>query len=98
LKEFFPLVVDPKFTAVMEDGLDLIEEGEDDWVSSLEKFYHTFHRAVLTAKERMKSLKKEETLTDILCDRCGARMILRWGKNGEYLVCSNSLSVKNKKM
>lgn len=97
LKEFFPLVVDPKFTAVMEDGLDLIEEGKGDWVGSLEKFYHTFHKAILTAKERMKSLKKEETITDIVCDRCGERMILRWGKNGEYLVCSNRPQCKNKK-
>ena len=45
----------------------------------------------------MKNLKREEKETSIICDKCGKNMILRWGKNGEYLVCSGRPACKNKK-
>lgn len=97
MKEFFPLIVDIDFTAKMEDHLDLIEDGKRDWVKSLEKFHVALEKELSTAKLGMKSLKKEEKETDIICDRCGKKMLLRWGKNGEYLVCSGKPDCKNKK-
>ncbi len=97
MKEFFPLIVDINFTAKMEDHLDLIEDGKRDWVKSLGKFYTAFEKELSTAKHDMKSLKKEEKETDIICERCGKNMLLRWGKNGEYLVCSGRPDCKNKK-
>jgi DNA topoisomerase-1 len=81
----------------MEEGLDSIEDGKKNWVKSLEKFYQAFDKELSTAKEGMKSLKKEEVLTDIVCDKCGEKMILRWGKHGEYIVCSGRPKCKNKK-
>ncbi len=97
LKEFFPRIVGIDFTARMEEDLDSIEDGKKNWVKSLEKFYHAFDKELSGAKEGMKSLKKEEVLTDIVCDKCGEKMILRWGKHGEYLVCSGRPKCKNKK-
>ncbi|MBP8626597.1 MAG: type I DNA topoisomerase [Syntrophorhabdaceae bacterium] len=97
MKEFFPLVVDIGFTAKMEDHLDLIEDGKRDWVKSLGKFYTALEKELSMAKHGMKSLKKEEKETDIECERCGKKMFLRWGKNGEYLVCSGRPECKNKK-
>lgn len=97
LKEFFPLILDVDFTAKMEDRLDLIEDGKKSWVKSLEKFYEVFEKDLSAAQEGMKSLKKEEKETDIVCDMCGKMMLLRWGKNGEYLVCSGKPACKNKK-
>ncbi|MCX5804909.1 MAG: type I DNA topoisomerase [Proteobacteria bacterium] len=97
LKEFFPSIVDIGFTANMEERLDLIEGGKKNWVKSLEIFYRSFENELSTAKEGMKSLKKEETVTDIICEKCGEKMLLRWGKNGEYLVCSGKPACKNKK-
>jgi DNA topoisomerase-1 len=97
LKEFFPLILDVDFTAKMEDRLDLIEDGKKNWVESLEKFYEVFEKDLSAAQKGMKSLKKEEKETDIVCDKCGKIMLLRWGKNGEYLVCSNKPACKNKK-
>jgi len=97
LKEFFPSIVDIGFTANMEERLDLIEDGKKNWVKSLEVFYRSFEGELSTAKEGMKSLKKEETITDIICEKCGEKMLLRWGKNGEYLVCSAKPGCKNKK-
>ena len=97
LKEFFPLILDIDFTAKMEDRLDLIEDGKKSWVESLERFYELFEKDLSAAQEGMKSLKKEEKETDIVCDKCGKTMLLRWGKNGEYLVCSGKPACKNKK-
>ncbi|MCX8022916.1 MAG: type I DNA topoisomerase [Syntrophorhabdaceae bacterium] len=97
LKEFFPLIVNVDFTAKMEERLDLIEGGKKNWVKSLERFYQAFEKELTAAKSGMKSLKKEEQETDIICDRCGKTMVLRWGKNGEYLVCSGRPACKNKK-
>jgi DNA topoisomerase-1 len=97
LKEFFPLILDVDFTAKMEDRLDLIEDGKKNWVQSLEKFYELFEKDLSAAQKGMKSLKKEEKETDIVCDKCGKMMLLRWGKNGEYLVCSGKPACKNKK-
>jgi DNA topoisomerase-1 len=97
LKEFFPLILDIDFTAKMEDRLDLIEDGKKGWIQSLERFYELFEKDLSAAQEGMKSLKKEEKETDIICDKCGKTMLLRWGKNGEYLVCSGKPACKNKK-
>ncbi|WP_028893704.1 type I DNA topoisomerase [Syntrophorhabdus aromaticivorans] len=97
LKEFFPLIVDVDFTAKMEDRLDLIEDGKKSWVKSLGKFYEVFQEALSAAQQGMKSLKKEEKETDIVCDLCGMKMLMRWGKNGEYIVCSGKPACKNKK-
>lgn len=97
LKQFFPLIVDVDFTAKMEDRLDLIEDGKKNWIRSLQKFYDLFGEALTAAQQGMKSLKKEEKETDIICDKCGKKMLLRWGKNGEYIVCSGKPACKNKK-
>jgi len=95
--EFFPVIVDVSFTAKVEEKLDLIEDGQKDWVKTLERFNTDFEKELDKAKETMKSLKKEEKETDIICDQCGKKMLLRWGKNGEYLVCSGKPECKNKK-
>ncbi len=97
LSEFFPIVLDVGFTARMEVRLDEIEGGKKDWVKSLEKFNNSFEGELQSAQKQMKSLKKEEKETDIKCDKCGKQMLLRWGKSGEYLVCSGKPECKNKK-
>ena len=97
LKGFFPTIVDVDFTAKLEEKLDQIEGGKADWVHSLEKFYGAFKKELDLAQEGIKSLKKEEKETDIPCEVCGKNMLLRWGKNGEYLICSGKPACKSKK-
>ncbi|MBA4416703.1 MAG: type I DNA topoisomerase [Syntrophus sp. (in: bacteria)] len=97
LKGFFPTIVDIDFTAKLEERLDQIESGKANWVKSLEKFYGAFEKELSVAQDGMKSLKKEEKETDIPCEKCGKNMLLRWGKNGEYMVCSGKPVCKNKK-
>jgi DNA topoisomerase I len=97
LSEFFPKVIDVDFTAKLEEGLDRIEDEQTDWVVSLKEFYGVLQEELGSAKKEMTNLKKEEKETSIPCEKCGAHMILRWGKNGEYLVCSGRPACKNKK-
>lgn len=97
LVDSFPRIVDYDFTAKMEEGLDQIEEKEKDWITELDEFYAVFKEEMSAAKAKMKNLKKEERPTDIICDACGKPMMLRWGRNGEYLVCSGRPECKNKK-
>ncbi|HVN25864.1 MAG TPA: type I DNA topoisomerase [Syntrophorhabdales bacterium] len=97
LTHSFPRIVDYDFTAKMEEGLDQIEEKEKDWIAELNEFYSVFKEEMSAAKKEMKNLKKEERPTDIICDKCGKPMVLRWGRNGEYLVCTGRPECKNKK-
>ncbi len=97
LSEFFPKVIDVDFTAKLEEGLDRIEDEDADWVAALREFYGVLQEELGSAKKKMTNLKKEEKETSIVCDKCGKNMILRWGKNGEYLVCSGRPACKNKK-
>jgi DNA topoisomerase I len=97
MREFFPLIMDVSFTAKMEDRLDLIEDGKKSWTKSLEKFNQVLEGELAHAKQEMKSLKKEEKETDIVCEKCGKPMVLRWGKNGEYIVCTGRPTCRNKK-
>ncbi len=97
LTHSFPRIVDYDFTAKMEEGLDQIEEKEKDWISELNEFYSVFKEEMSAAKLEMKNLKKEERPTDVICDKCGKPMVLRWGRNGEYLVCTGRPECKNKR-
>ncbi len=85
----FPDIFDVEFTAQMEESLDKIEEGEKSWVETLREFYLPFQKDLEMAKVSMRDLKKEKIPTEIPCERCGAKMVKRWGKRGFFLACSN---------
>ncbi len=91
----FSHVFDVKFTASMEDKLDLIEEGKLTRDQTLRDFYTTFAPDLETAKEQMRNVKREETPTEITCDKCGSPMVIKWGRNGRFLACSNYPECKN---
>ncbi len=85
----FPDIFDVEFTAQMEENLDKIEEGEKGWVETLREFYRPFEKDLEMAKVSMRDVKKEMIPTDILCERCGSKMVKRWGKRGYFLACSS---------
>jgi DNA topoisomerase-1 len=84
----FPDILDVEFTAQMEENLDKIEEGEKGWVETLKEFYHPFQKDLEMAKVSMRDVKREQIPTDTLCERCGSKMVKRWGKRGYFLACS----------
>jgi len=97
LKEHFPKILDVEFTARMEDELDGIEEGEADWQVVLKAFYSPFIHSADLAKINMKDVKKEVGVTDEICKLCGKPMVIKWGRRGKFLSCSDFPTCKNAK-
>jgi len=96
LVEHFPDIVDYKFTAEMEDDLDKIAEGEKKWVPILQAFYGPFHKLI---EAKNKSIKKEDIAqeTDEICEKCGAKMVIKFGRYGKFLSCSKYPKCDNAK-
>jgi DNA topoisomerase-1 len=94
LVEYFPKIMDLKFTALMEDALDDIEEGKIVKEKVLEEFYIPFKASVDFAQE---NIKKEVVTTGEICDKCGKPMIEKWGKKGKFISCSDYPTCKNAK-
>jgi DNA topoisomerase I len=88
LVDAFPDILNAEFTAGMENVLDRIEEGEEQWRTALQRFYDPFQRDLEHADERMRDVKREGQPTDIKCAKCGADMVIKWGRGGEFLACS----------
>ncbi|MGA7578081.1 MAG: type I DNA topoisomerase [Desulfobaccales bacterium] len=86
LVENFPKVMDLKFTANMETDLDRVAEGQASWRQILRDFYGPFAQDLEAAKGGMRKVKSVPA--GIRCPRCGAELVVRWGKNGEFLGCS----------
>ena len=87
-----------KFTAQMEEELDLIEEGEEKWVDVLRDFYEPFSEQVAAVgelKEKIKEEQQEET--DETCENCGLPMVIKWGRNGRFLACTGYPECKTTK-
>jgi DNA topoisomerase-1 len=72
----------------MEQQLDDIAEGERAWVPVLHGFYEPFQRRLATAQQEMKSVKGTGQATDLSCPTCGAPLVIKLGKRGEFLACS----------
>jgi len=94
LVEYFPKVLDIKFTALMEEQLDEIEEGRLKKLKVLEDFYAPFKVRLDFAQE---NIKKEVITSDKLCDLCGKPMIVKWGRRGKFLSCSGFPECKGSK-
>ena len=78
-----------EYTAKMEQELDEIEAGNIKWTNSLKGFYDKFTVDLKSAQEHMKDVKRQEILTDELCDKCGSRMAIKFGRFGQFLACTN---------
>ena len=93
--ESFGDIVNAGYTAQMEEELDRIEEGTQNWKESLRVFKVKFDQDLETAKKEMRSPKREEIPTDQVCDKCGEPMVLKWGKFGQFLACKGYPDCKN---
>lgn len=94
LVEYFPKIMDIKFTATMEGELDGIEEGKVDKNKVLADFYAPFKDSLTYAQD---NIKKEIVTTQELCDKCGKPLIVKWGRKGKFLSCSAYPDCKNSK-
>jgi len=97
LVESFPDILNVEFTAGMEDELDKIEDGKEKWTKTMKRFYTPFERDLKKAAKEMRDVKRQEVPTDIACEKCGALMVVKWGRNGEFIACPNYPECKNTK-
>lgn len=94
LSAHFQELMDVSFTAGMEEKLDAVAEGQEDWVKLLKTFTGGFYPVLTQAKSEMETVKGGIP-TDIACELCGKPMSIRFGKNGEFLGCSGYPDCKN---
>ncbi len=94
LVEYFPKIIDVKFTALIEEKLDQIAEGTLSQAEILEEFYLPFKESLDFAQA---NIVKEVVTTDQLCDKCGKPLIVKWGRRGKFLSCSAFPECKNSK-
>jgi DNA topoisomerase-1 len=95
LIESFKDVFDYEYTARMEQHLDRIESGRERWQDTMRDFYDRFAPRLAAAHENMRDVKTEETPTDEICDKCGSKMVIKWGKFGRFMACSGYPGCKN---
>ena len=99
MRERFPKIVNVKFTAQVESDLDKVQSGETDWVETLDHFYSDFDKTLKQAKEEMKGVKIQlkEDETDIICEKCGRRMVIKTGRFGRFIAWPGYPECKNVK-
>ena len=90
LVESFPDILSAEFTAGMEETLDKIEDGTEDWKQAMGRFYEPFSASLEKADKEMRDVKGAGTPTDVDCGECAdGKMMIKWGRNGEFLACAN---------
>jgi DNA topoisomerase-1 len=87
--EYFPNIVDVGFTANMETQLDQVASGEQSWVKIINEFYGPFAEQVSHANEAMPEVKTEPEPVGRECPDCGQPLVIRWGRHGKFIGCSN---------
>ncbi len=97
LVKHFAKVMDFEFTALMEEGLDRIEEGEAVWQAVVAEFYKAFSGQIEKAKSEMQTVRREAEPTDEVCELCQKPMVIKWGRRGRFMSCSGWPECKNAK-
>ncbi|MGA2144552.1 MAG: type I DNA topoisomerase [Bryobacteraceae bacterium] len=88
LLESFDDIFEVKYTARMEEELDEIEDGKLDWRAAMQDFYQRFDKDLKHAEEHMTDIKRMEKPTDLICEKCGKPLVIKWGKHGSFIACT----------
>jgi DNA topoisomerase I len=87
--EYFPDIVDLKFTARMEEDLDMIASGQAEWVEVMHEFYHPFAEDLKKAQAEMPVMKSEPEPIGRKCPEDGGELVIRYGRFGKFISCAN---------
>src|SRR5579871_1992475 len=88
LLESFKDLFDVNYTARMELELDEIEDGKMDWRAAMGDFYERFQKDLEHAARNMTDIKRMEPPTDLICEKCGKPMVIKWGRHGKFIACT----------
>lgn len=97
LVEHFPQIVDYQFTAKMEDDFDTIAEGKTSWQQPIGEFYGPFAENLAAKTQELTKKELTEQATKEVCEKCGSPMVIKIGRFGKFLACSNYPTCKNTK-
>lgn len=87
LEDNFKDIVDVKFTADMENKLDDIADSKENYVEMLKDFYKPFNENLLQVQDKIEKVKIPEEETDVVCEKCGRKMVIKQGRFGKFLAC-----------
>jgi DNA topoisomerase-1 len=93
----FPSIVDAKFTANIESLLDGVEEGDVKWKTIIRNFYPDLKESVDKANEELEKVEIRDEESDEICEKCGRRMVIKYGPSGKFLACPGYPDCKNTK-
>ena len=97
MEQYFSQIVDTEFTAIMEEKLDEVEEGQQDWKQILREFYPSFEETLELAEKEIEKVEVKDEVSDVPCDKCGAMMVYKMGRYGKFLACPNFPECRNTK-
>ena len=97
MKTYFPDIVDIDFTANMEKRLDDVEMGKEEWKQIIRDFYPDFKKSVENAAEKLEKIEIKDEETDIICEKCGRNMVIKYGRYGKSLACPGFPECQNAK-
>ena len=97
MTEAFPSVVDIKFTANIEELLDQVEEGKKNWKDIIRDFYPDLKQSIDQARSKLEKIRVKDEETDIICEKCGRNMVIKFGPHGKFLACPGFPECRNTK-
>lgn len=97
LEEYFKNIVNEEFTAEMEEKLDNVADGKYPWKKVVEDFYKDFSKDLIVAEEEIDKIEIKEEVTDVICEKCGRNMVIKYGRYGKFLACPGYPECKNTK-
>lgn len=97
MKKAFPSIVDVNFTATMEALLDSVENGDIFWKTIVRNFYPDLEDSLKNAESELEHIKIEDEVSDVECDICGRRMVIKYGPHGKFLACPGFPECRNTK-
>lgn len=97
MEEHFENIVDVAFTADMEENLDKIEEGNENWRHVIGEFYDPFMETLKQAEDKIGDIEIKDEESDVVCEKCGAMMVYKHGKFGKFLACPSFPKCRNTK-
>ncbi|MBO7531449.1 MAG: type I DNA topoisomerase, partial [Lachnospiraceae bacterium] len=97
MSQAFPSIVDAKFTANVEGLLDGVEEGEVKWKTVIRNFYPDLKESVDKANEELDKIEIKEEESDEVCEKCGRKLVIKYGPSGKFLACPGYPECKNTK-
>ncbi|MEB6611705.1 type I DNA topoisomerase [Staphylococcus pasteuri] len=97
VKEYFPEIIDVEFTVNMETLLDKIAEGDRNWRKVVGDFYNSFKQDVERAEEEMEKIEIKDEPAGEDCEVCGSPMVIKMGRYGKFMACSNFPDCRNTK-